>query len=146
MKLTQSQDGGRKVVSANNSFQSTSALNKIKSFRPVGSSLRKPEPITAHSKLKNISGEQIVQQMENKLKFYEAEVVPELEAKISQYKGMLDTFHKELTHQNLPEEHLVESQVSVLSISQMGLEEGITSDKRRRRRVNTASFSDFRLS
>lgn len=68
-----------------------SCLEKNKSSRYLGCSSSKRE-LNAHSKLKNISGEEILKQMETKLKFYEGEVVPELEAKISQYKGILDTF------------------------------------------------------
>ena len=44
----------------------------MKSFKNFsGTSLKKE-----HSKLKNVSGEEILKTMETKLKFYEGEVVP----------------------------------------------------------------------
>jgi hypothetical protein len=69
MKLTQGPNVERKIVSLNNSSSSLNGLDKIKSFKAVGASLKKEH--TAHSKLKNISGEEILKQMETKLKFYE---------------------------------------------------------------------------
>ena len=75
--------------------ESSMVMSKLRQYKAT-SAIQRENP---HLKLKNISGEEILKQMEGKLKVYEGEIVPGLQAQIIEYKGIIDDYESSIhTH------------------------------------------------